>query len=204
MYNFLKKNFLTLKDEEPLLFEYDKKLPILISSQLQRSGGSLFTQLFDNHPEILSHPWEIMVYKEGFGNFKAKILKTKKEFLKLSIEGYKKGKHTKKKHRFYFLSENFADILFKIKDDIKFFDFYFDNFFKYWINYKNDAFKKKLITGFTPFFCKNNLIKVMNQNKRLNIIHIYRKPQSWWSSAKFYKKIPILGNLIDSLNKTNQ
>ena len=174
-------------NENKSLFLYNKNLPVLISSQLQRSGGSLFTQLFDNHPEILSHPWEVMMYKEGFGDFKAKIIKTKKEFNRLTKDGYRKGKHSKKIHRFYFLTEKFTDSLFNVEDEKKLFDVYFDEFFKYWINYKNDINSKKLITGFAPFFCKKNLIKILKTNKRLSIVHIYRNPISWWHSARNFK-----------------
>lgn len=53
-----------------------------MSTQLQRCGGSLLTQLFDNHPNVLSHPWEVMIYKEGGNDLYAQILKTQKEFKK--------------------------------------------------------------------------------------------------------------------------
>ena len=184
MLQFFKK-----KKEEINLFDYKKNLPLLISSQLQRSGGSLISQLFDNHPEILAHPWEIMVYKEGTDKIYDKILKTEKEFTRLMRDGYRKGKFAKKKHRFHFLASKFSQVLLKEKDNKNFFNSYFDNFFKYWINLKNDDVKKKLITGFSPFFCKGNLIKKLNSHKRLNIIHIYRDPCSWWYSAKNFKDI---------------
>ena len=184
MLQFFKK-----KKEEINLFDYKKNLPLLISSQLQRSGGSLISQLFDNHPEILAHPWEIMIYKEGTDKIYDKILKTEKEFNRLMRDGYRKGKFAKKKHRFHFLTSKFSQVLLKKKDDENFLDYYFDNFFKYWTNLKNDDVKKKLITGFSPFFCKGNLIKELNFHKRLNIIHIYRDPYSWWYSAKNFKDI---------------
>lgn len=184
MLQFFKK-----KKEEIDLLDYKKNLPLLISSQLQRSGGSLISQLFDNHPEILAHPWEIMVYKEGTDKIYDKILKTEKEFNRLMRDGYKKGKFAKKKHRFHFLTSKFSQVLLKKKDDENFLNYYFDNFFKYWTNLKNDDAKKKLITGFSPFFCKGSLIKELNSHKRLNIIHIYRDPYSWWYSAKNFKDI---------------
>lgn len=184
MLQFFKK-----KKEEVNLFDYKKNLPLLISSQLQRSGGSLISQLFDNHPEILAHPWEIMVYKEGTDRIHDKILKTEKEFTRLMRDGYRKGKFAKKKHRFHFLTLEFTQLLLKRKDSKSFFDSYFDNFFKYWTNFKNDNEGKKIITGFSPFFCKGNLVKQLNSHKRLNIIHIYRDPYSWWYSAKNYKNI---------------
>jgi len=39
--------------------------PLVLISQVKRSGGSLMAQLFDNHPEILAHPHE---FKIGYPN----------------------------------------------------------------------------------------------------------------------------------------
>ena len=97
MFQFLKK-----KEERIKLYDYKKNLPLLISSQLQRSGGSLISQLFDSHPEILAHPWEIMVYKEGIDKIHDKILKTEKEFNRLMRDGYKKENSQKKNIDFIF------------------------------------------------------------------------------------------------------
>ena len=36
-------------------------LPLLLVSQIQRSGGSLMAQLFDGHPELYAHPFEIHI-----------------------------------------------------------------------------------------------------------------------------------------------
>ena len=36
-------------------------LPLLMVSQIQRSGGSLMAQLFDGHPQLYAHPFEIQI-----------------------------------------------------------------------------------------------------------------------------------------------
>jgi len=33
--------------------------PLVLISQIQRSGGSLLSQLFDGHPEVHAHPHEL-------------------------------------------------------------------------------------------------------------------------------------------------
>lgn len=38
-----------------------RNLPLLLISQIQRSGGTLVSQLFDGHPELFSHPHEIQI-----------------------------------------------------------------------------------------------------------------------------------------------
>lgn len=35
--------------------------PLVLISQIQRSGGSLLSQLFDGHPQLLAHPYELKV-----------------------------------------------------------------------------------------------------------------------------------------------
>ena len=37
--------------------------PLALISQIQRSGGTLLTQLFDGHPEIHAHPHELKIGK---------------------------------------------------------------------------------------------------------------------------------------------
>ena len=35
--------------------------PLVLISQIQRSGGSMLSQLFDGHPEIHAHPHELKI-----------------------------------------------------------------------------------------------------------------------------------------------
>ncbi len=37
--------------------------PLLLISQIQRSGGSMLAQLFDGHPQVLAHPAELFIGK---------------------------------------------------------------------------------------------------------------------------------------------
>ena len=36
-------------------------VPLALISQIQRSGGSMLSQLFDGHPEVHAHPHELKV-----------------------------------------------------------------------------------------------------------------------------------------------
>ncbi len=38
-----------------------KSRPLILISQLPRSGGSLLCQLFDGHPQLLVYPWEMSI-----------------------------------------------------------------------------------------------------------------------------------------------
>ena len=35
--------------------------PLVLISQVQRSGGTLLSQLFDGHPELHAHPHELKI-----------------------------------------------------------------------------------------------------------------------------------------------
>ena len=35
--------------------------PLVLVSQISRSGGSLLAQLFDSHPQLYAHPWELRI-----------------------------------------------------------------------------------------------------------------------------------------------
>ena len=35
--------------------------PLVLISQVQRSGGTLLSQLFDGHPECHAHPWDLEI-----------------------------------------------------------------------------------------------------------------------------------------------
>ena len=59
LFNFLvftKSYFVKVKKKYTYL---DK--PLILIGQIQRSGGTLLTQLFDNHPDLISHPYEIYI-----------------------------------------------------------------------------------------------------------------------------------------------
>jgi hypothetical protein len=48
-----------------LASEAPRQLPLLLISQLPRSGGSLFSQLLDGHPQLLVYPHEMRIGYPG-------------------------------------------------------------------------------------------------------------------------------------------
>ena len=60
----LKESKLDLKHLYRLCLEHISPVnsPLALISQIQRSGGSLLSQLFDGHPEIHAHPHELMKF----------------------------------------------------------------------------------------------------------------------------------------------
>ena len=52
-------------DRNAVAFQAPRHLPLILISQLPRSGGSLFSQLLDGHPELLVHPHEMRIGYPG-------------------------------------------------------------------------------------------------------------------------------------------
>ncbi len=75
--------------------------PLVLISQIQRSGGSLLAQLFDGHPEIFAHPHELHIGRPekwnwpdlDLGKPTRALLEDVFEttFLKFMVRGYSKG-----------------------------------------------------------------------------------------------------------------
>ena len=78
------------------------RLPLVMVSQVERSGGSLMAQLFDGHPQLLAHPHELKI---GYPNKRVwpplNVADVDEQFRLLfelnNIDffqnGYSKGKH---------------------------------------------------------------------------------------------------------------
>ena len=79
--------------------------PLALISQIQRSGGSLLSRLFDGHPEIHAHPHELMMgYKKKYVWPRIDLNEHPERWFRILFEnmvikhtreGYKKGKEDK-------------------------------------------------------------------------------------------------------------
>jgi hypothetical protein len=178
-------------------------------SQIQRSGGSMFAQLFDNHPQFCAHPFEIhMGYpekwdwidfslKESFENWFEKLYEIKLDHF-TEIGGYKKPgnnqfaknellpfDYSKDYHKSVFL-EHLRSMPNLNNRDV--FDAYFDGFFRSW---KNDTSENpKYITGFAPRLnmYKDNAERMLRDYPDGFMITLARHPVSWFASWIYQDK----------------
>ncbi|MEQ8386758.1 MAG: hypothetical protein RH949_30830 [Coleofasciculus sp. A1-SPW-01] len=153
--------------------------PVILISQIERSGGTLLSQLFDGHPQVYAHPWEFMwdVPPKHMGmwpnllnndetiDFK-KVLEFKEKFWitrYVNLGFYQKNlKELKKnpnapKYPFIYdihLQERIYNKLIKeekITNQRQVLNCYLTSFFNAWIDYQNIYTpNKKIVTGFTP------------------------------------------------------
>jgi hypothetical protein len=175
--------------------------PLVLISQIQRSGGSLLSQLFDGHPEVHPHPHELMLgYKKKHVWPRIDLKENPERWFRIlfenmvikhTIEGYKKGKEDKESFSFIFNPYLQNKIFLEYVDSVKpltlrtVLDAYMTSYFGAWLNNQNYNGKKKFVTAFTP------RLSVMQENMDIffevypdgRLISLIRDPKNWFPSA---------------------
>ena len=185
---FLKKNKIKLSK----IYKINHNLVLI--SQIQRSGGTLLSQLFDNHSKILAYPSELILAEPKWDwtkNFIFYCYKLKNIKKYASRKNYSKSGSIKwnKSYLFdfnLFLQKKIFDETKKI-DLRSNFDAYFTSFFNSYINYRDKKIinHKKIITAFLPRLnLKKKNIKIFFEiYPNGKIINIVRDPISWLASS---------------------
>ena len=171
--------------------------PLALISQIQRSGGTLLSQLFDGHSELHAHPHELKIGyptkytwpKLDLKNDPSRWLETLFEYSVLSHfkKGYKKEKKRDDAFLFLFLPsvqrEIFLDYLGSLGSltlrDV--FDGYMTSYFGAWLNNQNTSGHKKFITAFTArlSMSKNNMESFFEIYPDGRLISLIRDPKNW-------------------------
>ena len=126
--------------------------PLILVSQVERSGGSLMAQLFDGHPELLAHPHELKIGYPNKRTWPPTDLPDVDEQFRVLFElsniefcenGYAKGKHDPDTKNFFLVPhvqrEVFKEALKKAigttSRDVL--NAYFTSYFNAWLNMRN-------------------------------------------------------------------
>ena len=139
-------------------------LPLILISQLPRSGGSLLSQLLDGHPQFLVYPWEMTIgypvknewpildMRDAPDRLFAQLFDAELGYL--ARKGYRKrGKAKQKEKRIKFKYSpldhylSFLAAFPRNRTQRSVLDTYFDTFFRSWRRDPNDAL---YIAGFVP------------------------------------------------------
>jgi hypothetical protein len=195
--------------------------PLALISQIQRSGGSLLSQLFDGHPEIHAHPHELMMgYKKKYVWPRIDLNDRPERWFGILFEnmiiehttkGYKKGGRDQEAFPFILIPSLQKELFLKYLDSIQsitlrdVFDAYMTSYFGAWINNQNANGQKKFVTVFTPRLStlKANMEFFFEIYPDGRLISLVRDPKNWFPSA--LRHVPQkYGDLEGALSQWNE
>jgi len=175
--------------------------PLLLVSQIQRSGGSLLSQLFDGHPNLLPHPHELKIgypSKENWPRLDP-AMAPQEQFrflfelatIKMCEYGYAKSKKDTNLKNFFFLPyiqfELFNHIWIKRPPTSprSILDHYFTSYFNSWLNYKGQISQARFLTAFVPqlVYDAEGMSRFWQAYPDGHLVCIIRSPLSWYPSA---------------------
>jgi hypothetical protein len=191
--------------------------PIALISQIQRSGGSLLSQLFDGHPQLHAHPHELKIgYPSKYNWPKLDLDDHPKRWLETLFEpsvlnhfknGYKKQRNMDETFSFLFLPSVQKALFFKhlsTVDSVRMrdvFDAYMTSYFGAWLNNQNNYGQKKYITAFTARLAmdKDNMEAFFEIYPDGRLISVIRDPKNWYPSAARHRP-HIYGDIEEALD----
>jgi hypothetical protein len=176
--------------------------PLVLISQIQRSGGTLLSQLFDGHPECHAHPHEVKIGHPRKSEWPPLDLSSPRQCFEVLYErtagrhlvtGYEKA--PKNNERFPFLfSRRLQWQIFEavvasgsIGTERDVLDAYFTSYFNAWIdNHNLYTGPKRVVTGFTPRLAMrgSNVDSFFSAYPDGTLLSIVRDPRSWYASAR--------------------
>ena len=175
--------------------------PIALVSQVQRSGGSLLSQLFDGHPELHAHPHELKIgYPKKYMWPKIDLNENPERWLEILFEdkviehykgGYKKERKQDEVFPFIFMPSVQKKVFLKYLRSVDsitlrdVFDAYMTSYFGAWINNQNRYGQKKYVTAFTPRLAmiEDNMESFFEVYPDGRLLSVVRDPKNWYPSA---------------------
>ena len=195
--------------------------PLALISQIQRSGGSLLSQLFDGHPEIHPHPQELKLgYKKKYVWPRIDLNDNPERWFRILFEdivirhgkdGFKKGKKARKSFPFvfnpYLQKRLFIEYIGSMQPLTvrTVFDAYMTSYFGAWLNNQNHMGRKKFVTAFTPRLStkQENMDLFFDIYPDGFLISVMRDPKNWFPSAsRHYPKR--YGEITKALDQWNE
>jgi hypothetical protein len=182
----------------------DAGKPLILISQIQRSGGTLLSQLFDGHPEVLAHPAEIQVGYPRKWNWLPEI-EPGDRFLfeklceyplfEMGLRGkYRKDASAPATLPFAFSARRYRRVLLQLaRADASRPGLYracMSALFTAWLDYHHRApellQRKRFVSGFVPrlLMFDESVASLFETCPQVKILTLIRDPFSWYASAK--------------------
>ncbi len=201
--------------------------PLVLISQIQRSGGTLLSQLFDGHRQVHAHPQELKIGYPKKQTWPALDLEAEADtWFEILREptaerafrrGYQKPSKALLKELAPGEAESFPFLflpslqrqIFEHALEAKgaererdILDAYMTSYFNAWLdNHNLYTGPKKIVTGFTPRLARRpeNLVKFFAAYPDGRLLTLVRNPHSWFVSAR--KHAPTIYGDIDKALK---
>lgn len=180
--------------------------PLVMVSQVQRSGGTLMSQLFDGHPQVHAHPHELYIgYPEKYNYPDLDLsaaaetwyeLLFEKPALKSFRDGYQKhpdsAEYDKADVFPFLLLPNLQRELFlhlvaqtPINTQRDVLNAYWTSYFNAWLDYQGLYGEKKVIAGFVPRvnIDAGNISRFFRDYPDGKLISVIREPKGWYGSS---------------------
>jgi hypothetical protein len=199
----LKESRLQLNQAYQIYLEHVQPVsaPLALISQIQRSGGSMLSQLFDGHPQVHAHPHELKIgYPKKYIWPEIDLNDSPENWFEILFEdsvvehfrnGYKKMAKYEESFLFTFLPSLQRKIFLQYLNSVEtrtlrsVFDAYMTSYFGAWVNNQNRLGPKKIVVAFTPRLAmlKDNMSSFFNVYPDGQLISVVRDPRNWFPSA---------------------
>lgn len=188
--------------------------PLVLISQVQRSGGTLLSQLFDGHPECHVHPYELQIGYPGKAHWPPIDLGAPERWFEILYEKYAATHLVEGYHKFtvpkvdgpaaplgsredvfpFVFLPRLQQQLFeqcvaarRVESERDVLDCYFTSYFNAWLdNHNLYQGPKKAVVGFTPWMVvhEENVVRLFDAYPDGLLVSIVRDPRSWYVSAR--------------------
>ncbi len=201
--------------------------PLILFSQIQRSGGSMMARLFDGHPQCLAHPhelkighprkenWPILSMEDSPDVWISRLFEDSTAFL--FRNNYRKAGSSNPDYRElpFLIPPNLVRFLFLTlceqhppKNSRQILDHYFTAYFNAWLDIAAPSQAPKYITGFTPRMImeETSMQGFWRDYPDGRLVSVIREPFGWFVSyskqkADIYPDVP---KRIDQWNRSTR
>lgn len=171
--------------------------PLILISQISRSGGTWLSQLFDHHPQIWAHPGALKIFYPDnwtWPDLSAardaaevwNVLRYEKIEKVFGSGGFRQGTpmmFDAAAQRALFLALAAARAP---SADREWIDLYFTSFFYAWLDYQRKYGEKRYVTGFASILSRypETMAGFRKVYPDGYLISLIREPLGWYSSVK--------------------
>jgi Sulfotransferase family len=191
-------------------YRVEVREPLVLVSQIHRSGGTLLSQLFDGHPECHAHPHELTIGYPKSRHWPPIDLRARKRWFEILYEtpvekqfheGYRKTAQKPGDAADVFpflfpsgLQKRIFDAAVdarEIRSERDVLDCYFTSYFNAWLDNQNlYSGPKRVVTGFAPRLHMKpaNVDHFFAAYPDGWLLSIVRDPRAWYASARTQKE----------------